>query len=199
MKENPMSNIVRSAVNSAIAIALLGSLAGPALAAPGQVCYFGECVPSVAPTVATTAPAAPTGAPAVGQKTIAQHGSWSGVVDGDIDMIVDKFNDGSTFAVAFEKMDKGALVMSSPKWRLTAGQILEMKITIDGRLFTGKASALDSQTIGMDGVSQAFVQAFYHGHKAQVSVGEFVADITVLPDAAATLDDVANYVRTAQG
>ena len=67
----------RVAVSALLAFGLAGALAGfaaSASAAPGQVCYFGECRASTGPS-AQTAPA-PTPAPTQ-SRVIAKNGSWS--------------------------------------------------------------------------------------------------------------------------
>jgi hypothetical protein len=184
----------RSFVGAAVALALAVPFAFPAAATPGKVCYFGECVPNVAPGSTGATPSEPSYRVLVGR-----HGSWTAVVNGQIEMIVDEFNDGSTFAVATGS-GTSALLMNSPKLSLADGQTVHVAITVDGRVFSDTAKALNSTTLVLDDKLHMpdFLRGLYNGHRAHIEAGSYVADMLQLADAKAAIDDIAAYVQTSQ-
>src|SRR3979490_669827 len=87
LRESSLLKKARMGVSSLLGLGLVGALAGPwapAAAAPGQVCYFGECS-------ASTAPAAPSQSKA---RLLSKYGSWSAVLIGQGAMSVDEVSNG---------------------------------------------------------------------------------------------------------
>jgi hypothetical protein len=193
----------RSAIGAAFAIGLSGSVVGlltsPAAAAPGQVCYFGECGPGTAPQ-APASPSPVSGGQSAGSgspvQKISEHGSWIAVSSGRMLMIIDKFSDGSQFAIVDRGDGNFGVILKNPRWRLATGQRYIMTIKIDGHAFTAMSPALDETMIGLENASKDFVAALYSGHRARIEVGEFSAEITRLADAAAAMDDAIRYRQT---
>ena len=189
-----MSKMSRTAVSAALALALAGALAGastaPASAAPGQVCYFGECSTSTAPSPA----------PANNQakaRPLPQHGSWRSVLIGQGAMVYDQFDNGAKFAILFYPEGKFGLLMGHPEWHLKAGQQASMTVRIDGDVYTGKAVANDNGLLEVDGVSKELLKALYNGRKGRIEVGDYSFDMTNLADAAAAIDDVIAQLKIA--
>lgn len=184
----------RKAVSALFALGLAGTLAGswvgPASAAPGQVCYFGECSNSVAPAAA---PSSQT----IESRTLSKHGSWKAVVVGEGAMIIDEFDNGAKFGVLAYPGGKFGLLLSHPEWRLTAGQSVEMIVRIDGEAFKGTAVANEKGLLEVDGVSKELVTALYRGRTGQIEVGKYRFDMTNLADAAAAIDSLARYRQAA--
>jgi hypothetical protein len=185
----------RAALAAILAIGLTGSLVGsfvgPALAAPGQTCYFGECGPGATP--ARTEQAQP-GNQAV---MIGTHGNWKAMMVGQGAMIVDQFDNNAKFAILVYPEGKVGLMLSHPDWHLTKGQQVQMTINIDGHVFKGTAVAGDGSVLEVDGVSKELATAFYKGQKGRIEVGQYKFDMTNLADAAAAIDDVIHYKQTA--
>jgi hypothetical protein len=187
-----MFTSLRSLYAPAVALALAVPFALPAAAAAGKVCYFGECVPDT-PTTSTAAifaPSAPTA------RVVGQHGSWVAVVDGQTQMIIDRFDDGSAFAIA-NSNGKMNLVIYSPKWSLADGDTANVKITVDGADFSGTVRMVSSNTLGLEGITPDFLRAIYNGHKAHVATANYAADMS-LSNAQAAIDDIDAYLKTAQ-
>jgi hypothetical protein len=169
---------------------LAGSWVGPASAAPGQACYFGECSTSTAPA-APPASAQPSEA-----RTLPKHGSWKAVVIGQGSMIVDEFDNGAKFAILAYPEGKIGLLLSHPDWRLKRGQQIELTVRIDGEVFKGTAVVNEKGFLEVEGVSKALVAALYRGRKGQIEVADYRSDMTNLADAAAAIDDLARYQQT---
>lgn len=173
----------RMAVSVLLALGLGGVLAAPASAAPGQVCYFGECRPS------TNQSAKAQPAPASTQsKVIAKSGSWSLTRVGDGAMIVNQFNNGSKFAILVYPEGKLSLLLTHPDWRLQKGQKAQMSVTIDGEVYKGTAVADDYGMLEVDGASKDLLKALYNGRKGRIEVGNYSFDMTNLADVAAVID-----------
>jgi hypothetical protein len=189
-----MSNKSRT-VSALLAIGVAGMLAGswvgPASAAPGQVCYFGECSTSTAPA-APPASAQPSEA-----RALPKHGSWKAVVIGEGAMIVDEFDNGAKFAILAYPEGKIGLLLSHPDWHLKRGQQVEMVVRIDGEVFGGSAVVNEKGFLEVVGVSKALVAALYRGRKGRIEVADYRFDMTNLADAAAAIDDVVRYQQTA--
>jgi hypothetical protein len=189
-----MLNKSRTAVSALLAIgfagALAGSWTGPASAAPGQVCYFGECSTSATPVA--PAPSAQSSE----ARTLPKHGSWKAVVIGQGSMIVDEFDNGAKFAILAYPEGKIGLLLSHPDWRLKRGQQIELTVRIDGEVFKGTAVINEKGFLEVDGVGKAFVAALYRGRKGQIEVGDYRFDMTNLADAAAAIDDLVRYQQT---
>jgi hypothetical protein len=181
----------RMAVSAVLALGLAGALAGPwaapASAAPGQVCYFGECS-------ASTAPSAPSQSKA---RLLSKHGSWSAVLIGQGAMIVDEFANGSKFAILAYPEGKFGLLLTHPEWRLQRGQQVEMSIRIDGEVYKGKAVANEGGMLEVDGISKALLTALYRGQQGRIEIADYRFDMTNLADAAAAIDDVIAHLKTA--
>ena len=189
-----MSKMSRTAVSAALALALAGALAGgsigPASAAPGQVCYFGECSTSAAPSPAPANQAKP--------RPLPQHGSWRSVLIGQGAMVYDQFDNGAKFAILiYPEGNKFGLLLSHPEWHLKAGQQASMTVRIDGDVYKGKAVANENGFLEVDGVSKDLLKALYNGRKGRIEVGEYGFDMTNLADAAAAIDEVIAHLKTA--
>ena len=192
-----------AAVSAVLGLAFAGALLGvttPASAAPGQVCYFGECAASASPNPtppqrpvetrpAETRPDAP--------REVSQRGSWHGVQAGPAALVYDRFDNGAKFAIVFQPEGRLGLMLSHPQWHLRKGQEVEVSIHIDREVYNGKAMVNDSGVLEADDVGKALVTAFYRGHKAQIVVGDYTFDMNSLPDAAAVIDDVLASQRRA--
>jgi len=189
----------RVAVSALLALGLAGALAGalatPASAAPGQVCYFGECRASNGPS-AQPAPA-PAPAPKTQSRVVAKSGSWSATLVGDGAMIVDEFANGSKFAILAYPEGKLSLLLTHPDWRLKQGQRAEMAIRIDGEVFKGTAVADQYGMLEVDGASKDLLKALYNGRKGRIEVGDYSFDMTNLADAAAVIDKAVAHLRSA--
>ena len=180
----------RMAVSTLVALGLAGALAGPwapASAAPGQVCYFGECS-------ASTAPAAPTQSKA---RLLSKHGSWSAMVVGQGAMIVDEFANGAKFAILAYPEGKFGLLLTHPEWRLRKGERAELVIRIDGEAYSGEVVANENGMLEAVGASKALLTALYRGRKGLIEVGEYRFEMTNLGDAKAAIDDVVGHMKTA--
>lgn len=183
----------RVAVSALLAFGLAGALAGfaaSASAAPGQVCYFGECRASTGPS-AQTAPA-PTQS-----RVIAKSGSWSVTLVGQGAMVVDEFANGSKFAILTYPDGKLSLLLTHPDWRLKQGQRAEMSIRIDGEVFKGTAVANEHGLLEVDGASKDLLKALYNGRKGRIEVGDYSFDMTNLADAAAVIDKAVAHLQSA--
>ena len=188
-----MVKLSRVAVSALFAFGLAGALAGmttPASAAPGQVCYFGECR-------ASTAPAAPSAPASTKSRVIAKSGSWSVTLVGQGAMIVDEFANGSKFAILAYPEGKLGLLLTHPDWRLKRGQRAEMSIRIDGELFEGTAVANEHGMLEVDGVAKDLLKALYNGRKGRIEVGDYSFDMTNLADAAAVIDKAVAHLQSA--
>jgi hypothetical protein len=192
LEEIHMSNTYRAAIGAALAIGLIGSsaltLAGPAAAASsGQTCYFGECGDGIAPRTPVVAPAPESQDSQV--EKISEHGSWKAFASGRMVMVVDEFEDGSKFAIVSSGRGKVTLVLSNPHWHLQKGSRTRMTITVDGQAYAATVTAINETMLTLDDVSKEFLQAFYHGDRAQIRVGDFRAEMQSLPDAQRVIDD----------
>ena len=194
-----MIKLSRVAVSALFAFGLAGALAGtasPAAAAPGQVCYFGECRASTGPSAQPTP--APTPTPASTQsKLIAKRGSWSAVLVGEGAMIIDEFANGSKFAIVAYPEGKFGLMLMHPEWRLKAGQRAEMSVKIDGETYKGTAVANDKGILEVDGCSKDMLKALYRGRQGRIEVGDYSFTMTNLGDAKAVIDAVLAHLKTA--
>jgi hypothetical protein len=188
-----MIKLSRVAVSALFAFGLAGALAGtatPAAAAPGQVCYFGECRASTGPA---TRPA-----PASTQsRVIAKSGSWSAVLVGEGAMIIDQFANGSRFAIVAYPEGKFGLMLMHPEWRLKAGYRAEMTVKIDGEVYKGVAVANDKGVLEVDGASKEMLKALYRGRQGRIEVGDYSFTMTNLADAKAVIDAVLTHLKTA--
>lgn len=196
LMEKSMFKRSRMAVSAFLALglagALAGSLAAPASAAPGQVCYFGECRASTGQNVQ------PAPAPAsTKSRVVARSGSWSVTLVGDGAMIVDEFANGSKFAILTYPEGKLGLLLTHPDWRLKQGQRAEMSIRIDGEVFKGTAVADEHGMLEVDGASKDLLKALYNGRQGRIEVGGYSFDMTNLADAAAVIDKAVAHLQAA--
>jgi hypothetical protein len=189
--EHPMFKKSRTALFAIGLAALAGSLTAPATAAPGDICYFGECRSSAAP--ATPAPSAQ---PAQ-IRTVAQHGSWKAIAVGTGAMVVDEFDNGAKFAVLIYPDGKLGLMVSHPTWNLNRGQQIEMRVQIDGEAFRGTAVVNESGILEINSLNKSLLAALYRGRKGLVEAGGYRFEMTNLADAAAAIDSMIRYQRTA--
>lgn len=192
-----MIKLSRVAVSALFAFGLAGVLAGvaaPASAAPGQICYFGECRPSTGPSAQTTPAPAPV---STQSKLIAKRGSWSALMIGDGAMVVDEFANGSKFAILAHPDGKFGLMLMHPEWRLKPGQRAEMTVKIDGEVYKGTAVANDKGILEVDGCSKEMVKALYDGRQGRIEVGDYSFTMTNLADAKAVFDAVLAHLKTA--
>jgi len=191
-----MIKLSRVAVSALFALGLAGAAAGlasPASAAPGQVCYFGECRASTGPSTQS----APAPTPASTQsKVIARRGSWSAVLVGEGAMIIDEFANGSKFAIVAYPEGKFGLMLTHPEWRLKAGQRAEMSVKIDGETYKGTAVANDKGILEVDGCSKEMLKALYGGRQGRIEVGDYSFTMTNLADAKSVIDAVLAHLKT---
>lgn len=192
-----MIKLSRVAVSALFALGLAGAAAGiasPAAAAPGQVCYFGECRTSTGP--GTQAAPAPTPA-STQSKLIAKRGSWSAVLVGEGAMIIDEFANGSKFAIVAYPEGKFGLMLMHPEWRLKAGQRAEMSVKIDGETYKGTAVANDKGILEVDGCSKDMLKALYRGRQGRIEVADYSFTMTNLADAKSVIDAVLAHLNMA--
>jgi len=184
----------RMAVSALFALGLVGALAGttaiPASAAPGQVCYFGECRASTGPS---TQPA-PTTNPS---RLIAKRGSWSAHLVGQSAVIVDEFNNGARFAIVAHADGRFGLMLSHPEWRLKQGQRASMKVTIDGETFQGTAVANGHGMLEIPDASKDMLKTLFRGRQGRIEVGDYSFDMTNLADATAVAQAAVKHLETA--
>lgn len=152
-----------------LALAFVGALTGHANAA--QVCYFGECGPVASSPASTTAKAAPAATPLP-----ETSGSWQLFDRNGQRMSIDKFDDGSGLAIGKVKGELTFLLIH-PRWSLTQGQTFNVRMNIDGHLFTGAARAMDATTLAIESVSANVVQTMYRGTKATISIADYSWDL----------------------
>ncbi|WP_395714224.1 hypothetical protein [Reyranella sp.] len=194
-----MVKLSRVAISALVAFGLAGALAGmtaPASAAPGQVCYFGECRTSTRPSAQATPAPAPTPA-STQSKLIAKRGSWSAVLVGEGAMIIDEFANGSKFAIVTYPEGKFGLMLMHPDWRLKAGQRAEMSVKIDGETYKGTAVANDKGILEVDGCSKDMLKALYRGRQGRIEVGDYSFTMTNLADAKSVIDAVLEHLKMA--
>jgi len=182
----------RAAASALLALGVAGALAGPwaapASAASGQVCYFGECSASSAPTASTQSKA----------RVLARHGSWSAVAIGQGGaMVIDEFDNGAKFAILAYPNGGFGLLLTDPLWRLQKGQRTELSITIDGRVYKGEAVVSKHGMLEVDGVSPELLKALYRGRQGRIEVANYRFDMNNLADAAAAFDAVISHLKTA--
>ena len=192
-----MIKLSRVAVSALFAFGLVGAAAGmasPASAAPGQVCYFGECRTSTGPSAQPTPVPAPTPA-STQSKLIAKRGSWSAVLVGEGAMIIDEFANGSKFAIVAYPEGKFGLMLMHPEWRLKAGQRAEMSVKIDGETYKGTAVANDKGILEVDGCSKDMLKALYRGRQGRIEVGDYSFTMTNLADAKSVIDAVLAHLQ----
>ena len=181
----------RMAVSALLALGVAGALAGPwaapASAASGQVCYFGECSASSAPTASTQSKA----------RVLSRHGSWSAVAIGQGAMVIDEFDNGAKFAILAYPNGRFGLLLTDPQWRLQKGQRTELSITIDGQVYKGDAVVNKDGMLEVDGVSRDLLKALYRGQKGRIEVASYRFDMNNLADAAAAINAVIAHLKTA--
>jgi hypothetical protein len=186
-----MLNKSRVAVSALLALGVAGALAGPwaapASASSGQVCYFGECRASSAPTAPAQSKA----------RVLARHGSWSAVAVGQGAMIVDEFEGGAKFAILAFPSGSFGLLLTNPQWRLQKGQRTEMSINIDGQVYKGEAVVNKDGMLEVDGVSRDLLKALYRGRQGHIEAANYRFDMYNLADAAAAIDAVISHLKTA--
>lgn len=165
--------LVGAAFSAMVATGALASTTGP-----GQVCYFGECG-SVAQ--------------ASRPRSLGTHGSWSAVaVNGDV-LVLDRFNDGSSFAVIDPRNGDLGLAVSEPTWHLQQGQRMTLTIAVDGREFSGEAVAANDTTV-VAHVAKSLIAALVKGQQAVLTVSGYQFTMH-LADAAPAIADAAAYER----
>jgi len=192
-----MMNTFRTTVTTA---ALSVILAVPLSMPAGAVCYLGECTTAMpADTTPSMNGSRVSFSPSPAQQKpvkVAEHNSWSAFAYNDQMFIMDEFNDGSKFAIV-EAGEKVGVQMANLSWHLVPGQSYKMKITIDGRVFSGTVPVMDKTTLGYEDVPSDFIAAFCNGHTAHIEIEQlFSGDIQSLPDAKATVEDAFLYEKT---
>ena len=184
----------RMAASALFALGLVGALAGttaiPASAAPGQVCYFGECR-------ASTGPSAQPAPSTTQSRLIARRGSWSAHLVGEQAVIVDEFNNGARFAIVAHANGRFDLVLTHPEWRLKQGQRASIKVTIDGDGYQGTAVANGHSMLEVANASQDMLRALFRGRQGRIEVGDYGFDMTNLADATAVAQAAVKHLKTA--
>jgi hypothetical protein len=153
-------------------------------AAPGQVCYFGECMNG-----AKVVPAPQQAAPSNRFKIVAQRGSWAVVSDGNVVMVVDRFENGSKLAI-LKSAGKYFLVLTDPGMKLREGESLPVQINVDGTNYMETARAVSDKAAAVEGLKVNFLRAFFNGEKALVRVGKLTWTLSLV-GAAQAIDDAA--------
>jgi hypothetical protein len=176
-----MSLLRRPLIAALFCTALLGGMVA-GQAAPGQICYFGECMNG--PPVA---PAPQRAAPSNRFKIVAQHGSWAVVSDGNVVMVIDRFENGSKLAI-LKDAGKYFLVLTDPRIRLRVDDSLPIKINVDGANYVGTARAVSDNTAAVQGLKPNFLRTFFNGETALVRIGKLSWQLN-LAGAAQAIDD----------
>lgn len=184
----------RVAVSALFALGLVGALAGttaiPASAAPGQVCYFGECQASTGPSTQS--------APSTTQsQLIAKRGSWSAHLVGESAVIVDEFDNGARFAIVAHADGRFGLVLTDPEWRLKQGQRASIKVTIDGEAYQGTAVANGQGMLEIPDASKDMLKALFRGRQGRIEVGDDRYNMNNLADATAVAQAAVKHLKTA--
>ena len=184
----------RMAVSALFALGLVAALAGmtaiPASAAPGQVCYFGECRVSTGPS-AQPAPSATR------SQLIAKRSSLSAHLVGEQAVIVDEFNNGARFAIVARADGRFGLVLTHPEWRLKQGQRASIKVTIDGDAYQGTAVVNGHGMLEVADASKDMLKALFRGRQGRIEVGDYSFDMTNLADATAVTQAAVKHLETA--
>jgi hypothetical protein len=175
----------------ALGLATLAGSLVPAAATPGQVCYFGECRSSTGPATAPI-PSDPDET-----RPIAQHGSWKVIGVGEGAMIVDEFDNGAKLAFLFYPDGKVGLMLSHPKWDLKRGDEVTMRVEVDGSGFRGAAVVKENGIVEVATINPRVVEALYRGRSGIVEVGQYSFEMTNLANAAAAIDSLVSYQKTA--
>jgi len=187
-----------TAAAAALAICLAVPLSMPA----GAACYFGECGASVSTSAApavqpSRVSLAPPAASAKLGHAFATHGSWSAMELQGSTLIMDQFTDGARLAIVAYHSGSISLMLSHPDWHFKEGQEFNVKADIDGHVFSGSGTAGKEDVVELENVEKGFLQALYKGSKAKITIDDNVFEITSLPDAALTIDDVMTYLKSA--
>ncbi len=176
-----MSTLRQALAGVLLCTTLLGS-GIVAQAAPGQVCYFGQCS-------AATVAAEPQ------SKIVVEHGSWAVVKDGNSIMIVDRFESGAKLAI-LPSGGKFSLLLMDPAWELRQGDSFVINIDVDGTNYVGTARVVDGQAVAVEGLAHDFLQAVYKGQRASLRIGNRSWELT-LAGAAQSIDDAAALEKAA--
>jgi len=130
-----------AACGIAFGLALSGVSASASQSAPGQVCYFGECLAG-APAPKPSVPAVQNGE----FRVLVQQGKWTVLSNDKTVFVALKYDDGAMFA--FAKNSEGRhLVFFDRNWNLKKGDRFVAKVDVDGRQFTIAGEALGEDTL----------------------------------------------------
>ncbi len=160
-----MSSLRHSLAGALLCTTLLGGGLS-AHAAPQQPCYFDECGPGVSGKVTPRSEDSQ-----LVEK--AQRGSWTLYEDQDgTALLMDSFSDGAKLALIVKK-DEVGLVLADSAWELPAGETYPIRMTVDGTVYSGTAKVTpDGKMIAVHNLSRSFLQAFYRGETAVITVAD---------------------------
>ena len=167
------SNRFARMLKTAVVVTGLAFTALPAVAA--QPCYFGECASSAS---------TPVVAKADDFKVIIKQGNWTVLRNSQTTVVDRQFDDGAMF-VFIKNKDSYGLGFIDQSWNLKEGQTFNISTEIDGKTFTGKATATAKNTVVVSNVSDEFLQQFANGDLAKFEVAG--SRWTIVPHDVATL------------
>jgi hypothetical protein len=133
-------------------------------------------------------------------KTVAEHGYWSTseqVLDGSVaTMARTEIDDGSIAAfiltrneIRFRAQDDG--------WSLRAGQTTQIRITVDGEVYRGTATAVNDTEFETSDLSVEFLKKLINSREAVVEVGGDSWRLNLNGLAASLGDAITRYQRRA--
>jgi hypothetical protein len=90
------------------------------------------------------------------------------------------------------------LVARDPAWHMTANNTVRVSISIDGDRFNGTATALDSQTLVVENLTEEFLDEFIAGQTMLADFGgvRWTLDLTGSSDATSDMIDCARHPRS---
>jgi hypothetical protein len=115
--------------------------------------------------------------------TIAQHGYWSSVVDTTDDGhrvcgVRTRMGGGGELRLAIVN-DDVHLVARDDRWHMRVGDTSRVSISVDGRIFSGNAKAIDGQTLIVASLADDFVSRFIEGDEMLADFGGVRWDVSL--------------------
>ncbi len=141
-----------------------------------------------------------TAAPAAAEDVLFSHALWTSVVYHDAGQLVcgvrTRMDQGGEVRLRVID-DQVDMVVVDPAWHLQTGATYRVKISIDGEMFNGKASAANSEALVVGGLTERFLDYFIQGDSMLADWGGVRWDINLAGSGRAT-DDMLNCVRAAR-
>jgi hypothetical protein len=146
---NINNRVIRSlaAYGVAFSLAFAGVSATASQSEAGKICYFGECLPG------TSMP----NPPAL-KSSDARQGQWTTQTYENMFIVLDKYDNGATFAFVFTK-NRMHLALTAPNLMLKKGSQLVAKVDIDGQKFTIDAEVGEDNFVAITDVGNEDMNA----------------------------------------